>query len=166
MQGSDSRFKVPEREAGLNCKVNFMHLMAGRSPQRRRGHIKGRARYFGFESEKTVVAFKMSVWLLWKMNLRRAKGRNWETNCLFVMSYLTGNSQEPLAQQGGPFAHKGLQNGVSSRFSAEASQSHSVSRKEGWWVQIPMAISGVSSSPVNNETTFSQSLGVVFQGVR
>lgn len=130
-QGSDSRFKVPEREAGLNCKVNFMHLMAGGSPQRRRGHIKGRARYFGFESEKTLVAFKMSVWLLWKMNLRRAKGRNWETDCLVVLSYLTGNSQAPLEQQGGPFAHKGLQNGVSSRFSAEASQSHSVSRKEG-----------------------------------
>lgn len=27
-QGSASKFKVPEREAGLNCKVNFIHHMA------------------------------------------------------------------------------------------------------------------------------------------
>lgn len=32
-----------------------------------------------------------------------------------------------LEQQGGPFAHKGLQNGMSSRPSAATNQSHSVS---------------------------------------
>lgn len=37
----------------------------------------------------------MSVWLLWKVNLRTTKGRNRETNCPVVLSYLTGNSPEP-----------------------------------------------------------------------
>lgn len=90
-QGSDSRFKVPEREAGLNCKVNFMHHMAD--------HLWDAGATSkvepDIESDKTSEAFKMSVWLLWKMNLRKTKGRNRETNCPVVLSYLTGNSQEP-----------------------------------------------------------------------